>query len=82
MRVFLNSTPTAWSKSALLATIPDNGTVAVSFDSGNPGTPAQIQAFLSGRPAGMTCYASYFHEPEDNFTTATQKAAYLASWDA
>lgn len=82
VRVFLNSTPTSWSKNALLATIPDNGTVALSFDSVNPGTPAQIQAFLDGRPAGLTCYASYFHEPEDNFTTAAQKAAYLASWDA
>ncbi len=77
-RVFLGGTPTQWSNSKLLATVPANGTVAVSFQSG---TPAQVQTFLSGHPSTMTCYATYFHEPEDNFTSAAQKAAYRASWD-
>ncbi len=80
VRVFLSNTPSTWSKNQLLATIPDNGTVSLSFDSVNPGTPTQIATFLAGKPPTMKCYATYFHEPEDNFTTAAQKAAYLASW--
>ncbi len=79
VRVFLGSVPSTWSKSRLLATVPVNGTVAVSFQSG---TPAAIKTFLSSRPVGTTCYATYFHEPEDNFLTAAQKSAYLASWHA
>ncbi len=78
VRVFLGGTPSAWSKNPLLQTVPPGGTVAISFQSG---TPAQVQTFLSSRPGGMTCYATYFHEPEDNFTTAAQKAAYRAAWD-
>jgi len=80
VRVFLSNTPSTWAKNQLLATIPANGTVSLSFDSVNPGTATQIATFLSGKPSTMKCYATYFHEPEDNFTTATQKAAYLASW--
>ncbi len=82
VRVFLSSTPSSWSKNQLLATIPANGTVSLSFDSVNPGTPDQIQAFLSGKPNTMTCYATYFHEPEDNFTTAAQKSDYTKAWDS
>ncbi len=77
VRVFLGGTPTTWSKSALLDSVPAIATVAISFQSG---TPDQIQSFLASRPPGITCYATYFHEPEDNFTTAAQKAAYLSSW--
>jgi len=76
-RIFLSSIPGSWSSNALLATVPANGTVALSFQSG---TPAQLQTFLTGRPYTMKCYVTYFHEPEDNFITATQKSAYLASW--
>lgn len=76
-RVFLTSIPSAWSRNAILATVPANGTVALSFQSG---TPAQLETFLTGRPYQTTCYVTYFHEPEDNFTTAAQKSAYLASW--
>ncbi|PZS25215.1 MAG: hypothetical protein DLM59_20550 [Pseudonocardiales bacterium] len=79
MRVFLGGTPSAWSRNAVLATIPAGGTVAVSFRSG---TPAQVTKFLSSRPKTLKCFATYFHEPEDNFTTAAKKAAYRASWHA
>ncbi len=77
VRVFFNGTPALWSNSALLNSIPANGTAVVSFESG---TPAQIQTFLAGHPSTMKCYATYWHEPEDNFTTPTQQAAYRASW--
>ena len=77
VRVFLNGIPTSWSGYDLLGTVPANATVALSFQSG---TPAQVQTFLASRPVGMKCYASYWHEPEDNFTTTAQKAAYLESW--
>ena len=77
VRVFEQTVPTSWSNSRVLATVPDNGTVVLSFQHG---TPAQVQAFLSGRPSTTKCYASYFHEPEDDFMTAESKAAYKAKW--
>lgn len=79
VRAFFTSLPPSWSRSTLLASVPATSTVLLSFQSG---TPAEVQAFLTGRPAGTTCYATYFHEPENDFVTATQKAAYLTSWDA
>lgn len=78
-RVFLHRPASSWSSSALLRTVPANGTVAVSF---NGGTPAQVRTFLAGHPSSTTCYANYFHEPEDNFTSIAQKAAYRAAWHA
>ena len=78
VRAFFIGTPTQWSRSALLASIPDNGTAVIDFETG---TPAAIQTFLSGHPSTLKCYASYWHEPEDNFTTIDQQAAYRASWD-
>ncbi len=77
VRVFLSSTPSSWSSNALLSTVPANGTVALSFHSG---TPTQVTRFLSSRPKTLKCYATYWHEPEDNFMTATQKAAYRTNW--
>jgi len=77
VRVFMNGTPSAWSQSSLLASIPSNGSVSLSFQSGSP---SQIQAFLSGHPRTMTCYATYWHEPELDYTTTAQKANYRATW--
>lgn len=79
VRVFLSGVPRAWSNNAVLATIPTGGTAAVSFHSG---TPAQVTQFLSSRPKTIKCYATYWHEPEDNVKTAAQKAGYRASWHA
>ncbi len=77
VRVFLTGIPANWTQYPLLMTIPVNGTVALSFQSG---TPTALTSFLNTRPTEMKCYVTYWHEPEDNFTTATQKAAYRASW--
>lgn len=79
VRVFLGGVPSAWSNNAVLATIPATGTVALSFHSG---TPTQLKQFLSGRPKTLTCYVTYFHEPEDNLKSASEKAAYRARWRA
>ena len=78
-RVFMYTPPATWAKSSTLNSLPGNATVVLSFQGG---TPTQIQSFLASRPTGTTCYATYYHEPEDNFTTPAQIAAYHASWDA
>jgi len=79
VRVFLGGVPSGWSRNSVLASAPAGGTVAVSFQSG---TPTQVTQFLASRPSTLTCYATYWHEPEDNFTTAAKKTAYRASWHA
>jgi len=79
VRVFYNGTPAKWTNSATLNSIPADGTAVISFQTG---TPEQIQTFLSGHPPTMKCYATYWHEPEDNFTTPAEQAAYRASWQA
>ena len=78
VRVFMTGVPTSWSQYPLLMTIPVNATVALSFQNGSA---AALKSFLLTRPSGTKCYVTYWHEPEDNFTTATQKAQYRASWD-
>ncbi len=70
VRVFYDATPSTWSKSTLLASIPTNGTAVIDFESG---TPEAVQAFLSGYPTTLHCYASYWHEPEDEFSTAMSR---------
>jgi hypothetical protein len=77
-RVFFSGAPPAkWSDSALLASLPAGSAAVVSWKSGSP---AQVQAFLASRPAGMKVWASWYHEPEDNFTTAAAQASYRATW--
>ena len=77
-RVFFpGAPPTKWSDSSVLLSVPSNGIVTVSFKSGDP---AQVGAFLAGHPQTQKCYATYYHEPEDNFLTAAGKAAYKATW--
>ena len=77
VRVYYDRPPVKWASSWILATIPVHGTAVVSFQSG---TPTQIRTFLASRPKTLQCYATYYHEPEDNFTTAARKTAYRASW--
>ena len=77
VRVFDQTVKGKWSDSRLLATVPANGTVVWSFKSG---TPEQVKAYLSSRPSTTKCYASYWHEPEDELFTAAQKATYRANW--
>lgn len=79
VRIFLHKPPAQWSKSRLLASLPGNATVTVSFTSG---TPTQVKTFLAGHPAHTTCYATYVHEPEKKFPTAAAQARYKASWHA
>lgn len=78
-RVFFTSAPPAtWAGSAVLASLPAGTDVIVSWKSG---TPAQIQAFLASRPKTLgRVYATYWHEPEDNFTTTAQQSAYRSTW--
>lgn len=40
---------------------------------------AAIKAWLAGAPAHVT-YWTYYHEPEDNFTTAAAQADYRNAW--
>jgi hypothetical protein len=77
VRVYYSLPPAQWSKSWILSTIPSPGVAVVSFTAG---TPTYIRTFLASRPHGITCYASYFHEPEDNLTSAAQKAKYRSNW--
>ena len=77
VRVYYDLPPASWSRSWILATIPADGTAVVSFESG---TPQQIRGFLSSRPKGLKCYATYYHEPEDNFRTTASQTAYRARW--
>ncbi|PZS33619.1 MAG: hypothetical protein DLM59_06130 [Pseudonocardiales bacterium] len=77
-RVFFTGAPPArWSDSALLTSLPAGSAAVVSWKSG---TPAQVQAFLASKPVGMKVWASWYHEPEDNFTTAAAQASYRATW--
>lgn len=61
-----------------VASLPTNATVVFSWK--DTMTASAVTSALNSRPAGMVCYAAYYHEPEDNFTTAAQQTAYRASW--
>lgn len=75
-RIFLDSIPKNWNDAGLLRATPTNP-VTVSF---KYGTATQLAAFLSGKPAGQKANITYYHEPEDNFTTAAQQSEYRAAW--
>lgn len=78
-RVFFpTSLPADLAANGLVASLPSNAVVVFSWKSGM--TAAEVTASLKSRPAGMVCYAAYYHEPEDNFTTAAQQSSYRASW--
>ena len=77
LRIYYDTPPTRWLTTGLLGALPDNGTVSISF---HHGTPAQVQAFLSGHPATVKCYATYYHEPEFVFVTPAQQAEFQAAF--
>ncbi|MEP6651182.1 MAG: DNRLRE domain-containing protein [Lapillicoccus sp.] len=77
-RVFFPGAPPArWSDSAELRSLAPGSAAVVSWKSGSP---AQVQAFLASKPGGMKVWASWYHEPEDNFTTAASMASYRSTW--
>lgn len=75
VRVFYHSPPAHWGISA-----PAGALVSYSFDTG---TPAQVLAFEKSKPAGVSCTATFSHEPEADQQWAGSSAghaAYRAKW--
>jgi hypothetical protein len=78
VRVYYETPPAKWPTSgAVLGSLPSNGTVSISF---RHGTPAQVRTFLAGHPRTVTCYATYYHEPEFGFQTATERARFRTTF--
>lgn len=81
-RVFLTSAPSAGQWGTV---VPNDRPVVVSFKADAAAIVAgtfdtQIKGFWAAAPADQRVYWSYWHEPEDDFTTAAAKAQYIAAW--
>lgn len=81
-RVFLSSPPTTaqWG-----TVIPNDRPVVVTWVGDlaamAAGTlDAQLLAWFNAAPTAYPIFWGLQHEPEDNFTTAAQKAQYIAAW--
>jgi hypothetical protein len=81
-RVFLTSAP---SSSSWGSAVPNDRPVVVSFKADAAsivaGTlDAQLLGFWNASPTDKPIYWSYWHEPENDYTTAAAKALYIAAW--
>lgn len=77
IRHFYTALPATWGADPILAGLPTSAVAVLSFKTGSA---AAVTAFLKSKPAGQVVHMAYYHEPEDNFTTAAAWASYRAQW--
>jgi len=81
IRVFFTGAPDAWGSAKLADPRPVN----VSFKY-LPGDvlagrhDAALRAWFRAAPTNRPVWWTYYHEPEDNFTTDAEKSAYRRAW--